>query len=381
MERAGTESPKPRHSARTSKTASLAEYDVSTSKIDEHISKQREDDGDVFHEVQLDQLPCYADLKKQVDDELVRMTWWEAYGIDNFSLALAVLGAVMSFFIMKSDSFPICCLGVFLLGCCHSTLAVKGNHLTSHRAVVQSAPINRLLGYFFSDICGTFPTEASHELHVKQHHAYTNILGIGDSSTWKVPMVPPYLYMFVTPLLVPAITPLVAIGSLWGQWSALCRFLMLACFGLWANFTLFMQVSGFSFLQALVMTVISRGVLSIPYIHVNVFQHIGLPMYDLKDRPKKIYQMSSGVLNLNRNLLLDHCFGHSIISAHIEHHLFPRLSDQQCLRVKPLVRRFLHENGMAYNEANYSERVHVFLSKYRELMVYAPPISHFVGIQ
>ena len=68
-------------------------------------------------------------------------------------------------------------------------------------------------------------------------------------------------------------------------------------------------------------------------------------------------------------------------SAHVEHHLFPRLSDEQCLRVKPVVRRFLKERGMAYNEADYTERLLVFLTKYRHLMVLAPPISHFVGIQ
>ncbi|KAL8566042.1 hypothetical protein ACOMHN_062771 [Nucella lapillus] len=368
-------------SARSAKVASLAEYDVSTSKASEQIAKLREKNKEVFHDVQLDQLPDYLELKKQVDDEISKMSWWEAYGIDSLIHTFGVFGAVVSFFIMKTDSVPVCCVGVALLGCCHSILALKGGHLASHRAAVKSPAINRVLGYFFSDICGTFPAETAVTVHVKEHHAYTNIVGIGDSSTWKVPAIPPYMYMFITPFLVPAMTPLVSIATLWGQWFALCRFLLLASFGLWANFTLFMQVSGFTFLQALGLTIISRGVLSVPYIHVNIFQHIGLPMYTLKDRPKKMYQMSTGVLNLSRNPVLDLCFGHSIISAHIEHHLFPRLSDQQCLRVKPVVRRFLLSHGMPYNEADYEERVRVFLTKYQHLMIYAPPISHFVGIQ
>ena len=68
-------------------------------------------------------------------------------------------------------------------------------------------------------------------------------------------------------------------------------------------------------------------------------------------------------------------------SAHVEHHLFPRLSDQQCLRVKPVVSRFLRARGMAYNEAAYTERLALFLTRYRQLMVHAPPVSHFVGLQ
>ena len=70
-----------------------------------------------------------------------------------------------------------------------------------------------------------------------------------------------------------------------------------------------------------------------------------------------------------------------LCSAHIEHHLFPHLSDQQCLAVQPVVRHFLLSHGLTYNEAGYMERLCVFLRKYDELMVLLPPISHFVGIQ
>lgn len=43
--------------------------------------------------------------------------------------------------------------------------------------------------------------------------------------------------------------------------------------------------------------------------------------------------MSLGVLNLPRLPVLDWAFGHSIISCHVEHHFFPRLSDNMCLKV------------------------------------------------
>lgn len=63
-------------------------------------------------------------------------------------------------------------------------------------------------------------------------------------------------------------------------------------------------------------------------------QHIGLPMFAADRKPKRIHLMSLGVLNLPRNPLLDWSFGHSLISCHVEHHLFPSLSDNMCLKVR-----------------------------------------------
>ena len=63
-------------------------------------------------------------------------------------------------------------------------------------------------------------------------------------------------------------------------------------------------------------------------------QHIGLHMFSPTCRPKRIYQMTHGVLNLPRNPLLDWVFGHSLINCHVEHHLFPFLSDNMCLKVR-----------------------------------------------
>lgn len=67
---------------------------------------------------------------------------------------------------------------------------------------------------------------------------------------------------------------------------------------------------------------------------LSVPQHIGLPMFAADRKPKRIHLMSLGVLNLPRNPLLDWCFGHSLISCHVEHHLFPSLSDNMCLKVR-----------------------------------------------
>ena len=104
-------------------------------------------------------------------------------------------------------------------------------------------------------------------------------------------------------------------------------------------------------------------------------------MYTLKDRPSKLYQMSTGVLNLNRNLYLDWIMGHTLVYCHIEHHLFPAYSDNMVLKIRPLVKQFMLEHGLPYTEKPYMERLSYFVDKYEDLMVKAPPFTHYVGLQ
>lgn len=64
-----------------------------------------------------------------------------------------------------------------------------------------------------SQLCSAFTVEQATYNHVKIHHGYTNVIGLGDSSTWKLPFLNRYVYMFVAPLAVPVLTPLVALGT------------------------------------------------------------------------------------------------------------------------------------------------------------------------
>lgn len=64
-----------------------------------------------------------------------------------------------------------------------------------------------------SQVCGSFSARAGVQAHVKMHHAHTNVIGLGDSSTWKMPFLPRSVYLFIAPLAVPIITPLVAVGE------------------------------------------------------------------------------------------------------------------------------------------------------------------------
>lgn len=65
----------------------------------------------------------------------------------------------------------------------------------------------------YLQICGSFSAHAGIQGHIKLHHAHTNVIGLGDSSVWKVPSLPRTVYLFLAPLFVPIITPLVALGT------------------------------------------------------------------------------------------------------------------------------------------------------------------------
>jgi fatty acid desaturase 6 len=50
-------------------------------------------------------------------------------------------------------------------------------------------------------------------------------------------------------------------------------------------------------------------------------------------------------------------------------------------QVKPVVSQFFHEKQLPYNEDSYLARLGLFLSRYEEFMVHAPPITELVGLQ
>ncbi|KAL6095314.1 fads6 [Pungitius sinensis] len=323
------------------------------------------------------------ELTRLVQEAVRGSSWWERRGIDCSILAAAFLCLPPAFLLLGSSQVACFSAGMLLMGVAHAIITFKGTHLASHGALSESQAWGNFWAVFFIEVCGSFSARAGVQGHIKMHHAHTNVVGLGDSSVWKVPCLPRSVYLFVAPLFVPVITPLVALAHLRGHPVALVvRTVLMVALGLYSQYWLLIHVSGFlSPLSALLCMLACRAMFSVPYIHVNIFQHIGLHMFAPTRRPKRIYQMTHGVLNLPRNALLDWMFGHSLINCHVEHHLFPFLSDNMCLKVKPLVSKYLMEKQLPYQEDGYLSRLTMFFHKYQELMVFAPPITELVGVQ
>ncbi|XP_064584823.1 fatty acid desaturase 6 [Zonotrichia leucophrys gambelii] len=324
-----------------------------------------------------------TELSELVQKVVKSSSWWERHGVDVSILACSFLLLPAGFLCLRSAQAIPFLAGVLTLGVVHHTLTVKGSHLASHNALTESKSWSKVWAVFFIELCSAFTVEQATYNHVKIHHGYTNVIGLGDSSTWKLPFLNRYVYMFIAPLAVPILTPLVALDLLRNvEWKAALRTLCCMFLGFYCHYWLLLHVSGFqSPWSALLCMLVTRSLLAHPYIHVNIFQHIGLPMFAADRKPRRIHLMSLGVLNLPRNPLLDWSFGHSLISCHVEHHLFPSLSDNMCLKIKPIVSQYLKQKKLPYNEDTYSSRLWLFLQRYEELMVHAPPITELVGIQ
>ncbi|XP_060950792.1 fatty acid desaturase 6 [Limanda limanda] len=323
------------------------------------------------------------ELSRMVQKLVQESSWWERRGLDTCVLAAALLCLPPAFLLLSSSQVTWFVAGVVLMGVAHAVLTIKGTHLASHGSLSESPAWAKVWAVFFIEICGSFSAQAGVQGHIKMHHAHTNVIGLGDSSVWKVPFLSRSVYLFVAPLSFPIITPLVALGHLKGQSLLLIvRTLLMISLGLYSQYWLLIHVSGFQSVPgALLCMLVCRAMFSVPYIHVNIFQHIGLSMFSPNHRPKRIYQMTHGVLNLPRNPVLDWIFGHSLINCHVEHHLFPFLSDNMCLKVKPVVSKYLSEKQLPYQQDTYFSRLSIFFHRYQELMVFAPPITELVGVQ
>ncbi|XP_062381534.1 fatty acid desaturase 6 [Sardina pilchardus] len=323
------------------------------------------------------------ELTKLVQGTVKESSWWERRGIDCAILGAAFLALPVAFYLLSFSQVLLFALGMLVMGVAHGIITIKGTHMASHGSLSESQAWGEFWAIFFIEVCGSFTARAGVQGHIKMHHAHTNVIGLGDSSTWKVPSLSRSMYLFVAPLFVPIITPLVALAHLkdHSMVQAL-RTVFMVLLGFYSQYWLLLHVSGFqSPAGALLCMLVCRAMFTMPYIHVNIFQHIGLPMFSPTRRPKRIYQMTHGVLNLPRNPVLDWIFGHSLINCHVEHHLFPFLSDNMCLKVKPIVSKYLKEKELPYQEDSYISRLRLFFHRYQEFMVYAPPITELVGVQ
>jgi len=336
--------------------------------------------------VELSKLPRFSELSEKVKKVVNDSSWWDLYGKEWRDILLGVPLFILGLTLLREDSILSSFVGIFIIGCVHSIWSNRGGHQATHNALAKSKLVNTICSQFFIAFTGGFSVDIAYESHIKCHHPHTNIIGLGDSSLWKAPMFGTHVYLYVLPLMLPPIMPLFSILELIRSKRTISLPMMKFCFvhglGLVFYTWLLHAWTGWSLTWVLIVSWMYRAILTLPYIHVNIFQHIGLTMYSQRKRPtSRLYQMATGVLNLSSNVLLNVVFGHGLISCHVEHHLFPHLSDNMCLKIKPIVKQFFLDHDLPYQEADYTERLRTFTLKYDEYMVKAPPITHFIGIQ
>ncbi len=70
---------------------------------------------------------------------------------------------------------------LFLLGCAHAILTNKSGHLSVHGALGGPPWFVKATSWFMVEFCGQFSLKVGEDIHIKYHHPYTNIIGLGDS--------------------------------------------------------------------------------------------------------------------------------------------------------------------------------------------------------
>lgn len=328
-------------------------------------------------------LPSWLDLNKIVTDLEKNSSWWDVYGLEWSSFAFSIPLFISGVIFTGNSSVIVRLIGIFLAACCHMLWVDRMGHLALHNAMCKSKIGNRIILFLTQDFISGFSPDLGLQDHIQNHHPFTNIIGLGDSSTWRAPFLPKEIYLYIAPLILPILTPIISVLELMKLHWYISVMRLIICFStgayLFTSFTSYM--SGLDFYTSLWVVFLYRSLMMIPFVHMNIFQHIGLPMWTVDNKPARVYQMTASCINIHGNILMDFVFGATLLSCHIEHHLFPRLSDSMCLKIKPYVKEFVKKSGLPYNETSYFERLATFHKRYSELMVEAPPITHFIGIQ
>lgn len=214
------------------------------------------------------------ELTRLVQKTVKESSWWERRGVDCAILAAAFVSLPLAFFLLSSSQVLLFSLGMLVMGVAHAIITIKGTHLASHGSLSESQAWGEFWAVFFIEVCGSFTARAGVQAHIKMHHAHTNVIGLGDSSTWKIPFLPRSIYLFIAPLAVPIITPLVALGQLKSHSvTQAVRTVAMVTLGLYSQYWLLLNLSGFqSPASALLCMLVCRAMFSLPYIHVNIFQ-------------------------------------------------------------------------------------------------------------
>ena len=109
----------------------------------------------------------------------------------------------------------------------------------------------------------------------------------------------------------------------------------------------------FGWPAAIVAYVTMSCISSVMTASVFIPNHIGMRRIDRgdpNDRPGYLEQQVTTSRNISNPPLLDFFYGG--LNSQIEHHLFPRVSHHRYRAMRPIVRAFCQERGIAYHEAS-----------------------------
>lgn len=310
----------------------------------------------------------FAELQTEVQAELAKYGYFQRHGWAIATFVLKAILFVASFYVFALPGLIFKVVGIILLGYFYFAIALPGIHETRHTAFAKSPFWNRAWAYFFSDFWGNQSNDWWYHRHVLEHHAYTNVPD-RDPPSFTYPWINRWSYFFAVPYALGGWLFYYSLVFLKKKPLRLLLFVLLSIAG-WA-FHIWMFSLVVSMPYAVLCFFIMRLLWSPVFMHMAVFNHIGLETPET--RLPWLPHQTMTTRNLKPNLLLIGMGGHAFTDFHIEHHLFPRMSDHMTTKIAPIVKKYVAKEGYKYSEQSYMSCLKNCLKYYKELFKYGPP--------
>lgn len=258
--------------------------------------------------------------------------------------------------------------GMLVLSYAYTGIAITGTHETSHLSYVKGKWANKLWALFFSDFWAAQSHLWWHYRHVQVHHVYPNVPD-REPKPFYYPWINRYVYFFLIPYLVVFWLIAHSMNYLLKRPWQLFVYVAAMAAGFAVHILLFAAL-GYSIAVSLGLTLIMRSLFAPVFMHLAVFNHIGL------DNPREVLpwlpRQDKTTRNLKPHWLLNGMGGNAFLQCHLEHHLFPALSNHMLQRIHPVVRQFMKEKGYIYREETYAACLRGCLRHYHALFENQP---------
>jgi fatty acid desaturase len=312
----------------------------------------------------------FVALSGEVRQVVRRLSWWQRHGVELSIFILRVFLWIAGFFIFAQPGWWWKIIGMIILSYGFYGIGITGSHETAHRSFSSSLRINQLLGYFFTDFWSGLSSKVWFRTHVQTHHVVTNLKE--EPQQFYYPKFPRIVYFYIAPYFA-------MMFWLWGHSVQSLRkslrevmtYIIISGVGIVFHIWLFHFFV--SWPLAILCVYIMRSLWGPIFLHLSLFNHLG--MENPLTKPPWLPHQSATTRNLAPHWFLTGLGGNAFVDCHIEHHLFPNLSNRVLAHIRPLVRKYLLQEGYRYEEVGYWWCLRHCWENYRELFsIWQPDI-------
>ncbi len=303
-------------------------------------------------------------LTQEVREYLKSLSWFKRYVYEVFICVFKLALFAGGIWIFSFPGLWNKILILPVLSFLYASISITGIHETGHRAFVKWPLLNKILGYFFADFWTGKSSLWFHYHHCQEHHTYTNVPQKEEQFIYY-PWMNAYVYFFGLPYLILFWFFYRSIKFLWEKWLQLAIYLVLAIAGYALNIYLF---SLFVPLGWAIFWTFAMRLLFVPvFLQLTIFNHIDLDLLD-KLEPWLPHQ-SKTTRNIKKTWFFSWIGGNSLVDCHIEHHIFPALSQAMLAKVHPIIEKYLQREGYKYVEDNYWKCLRFCLKNYDKIFL------------